>query len=195
MSQNVSAADLSAPPAVVRKAPPAIAKDTWSWWIEGGAFTTGGIGSGGAPFGVQGLGIKPNWGGEGAIGFDWQGTAFAPWHLSAQFRYGTAQKSRKLNTAFSGTTTTNGIGFTGTATANETLREDHWLVDFNVGRDFGLGNGSNAQWTLGVRVADLRSELNINGNFALHATARGGTTTAGAANAQQKSTFWVPVRD
>jgi len=134
----------------------------------------------GAPFGVQGLGIKPNWGGEGAIGFDWQGTAFAPWHLSAQFRYGTAQS---------------GIGFTGTATANETLREDHWLVDFNVGRDFGLGNGSNAQWTLGVRVADLRSELNINGNFALHATARGGTTTAGAANAQQKSTFWVPVRD
>ena len=31
---------------------------------------------------------------------------------------------------------------------NEKIRDDHWLVDFAVGRDFGLGN-SNAQWKIG----------------------------------------------
>ena len=58
------------------------------------------------------------------------------------------------------------------------MREDHWLVDFGIGRNFGLG--SNAMWRLGVRVADLRSKLNINGTT---------TASSGVVNAQQKSRF------
>lgn len=71
---------------------------------------------------------------------------------------------------------------------NSKIKDDHWLVDFNVGRDFGLGNGNNAQWTLGVRVADLRSTLNLNGNFAVLIPALS-TATHGVFNAQAKSTF------
>jgi hypothetical protein len=39
-----------------------------------------------------------------------------------------------------------------TTSGSQSLREDHWLVDFGVGREFGLGSG-RAEWTLGVRVA------------------------------------------
>lgn len=130
-------------------------------------------------------GPSSNWGIEGAIGFDWQGAAMAPWHLSGQFRYGSALKSRgfvdAMNGAIGASTT-----FNATATGNESLREDHWLVDFNVGRDFGVGN-SNAQWTLGVRVADLRSKLTANGNF--NAEINGAPTASGPFSAQEKSTF------
>jgi hypothetical protein len=55
-------------------------------------------------------------------------------------------------------------GTTVSVNGTQNLREDHWLVDFGVGRDFGLGNG-NAMWTLGVGVADLRSKLTSNANF------------------------------
>src|SRR5260370_42622312 len=77
-STNAGAADMAAP--MAKKAPPpaAVVKDRWSWWIEGGAF-----GSGGGDVNFAGpVGLKPNWGAEGAIGFDWQAAAFAPWHFS-----------------------------------------------------------------------------------------------------------------
>jgi hypothetical protein len=80
---SAGAADLNKP--VPMKASPAlpVAKDTWTWWIEGGAFHTDG-GNVGLPA------FKPDWGGEGAVGFDWQ--PFAPMHVVGQFRYGTASK-------------------------------------------------------------------------------------------------------
>ena len=109
--------------------------------------------------------------------------------MSAQFRYGAAQKSQRLHSAFSGTTTTTHVPFHGTATGSQSLREDHWLVDFNVRRDLGVGNGNNAQWTLGVRVADLRSKLNANRLFTAHGVGGAGTSTAAPFNDQQKSTF------
>ena len=77
------------------------------------------------------------------------------WHVNGQFRYGAASKTNTANGAF-------GSGPTPiTLNGSQNLREDHWLVDFGIGRDFGLG--SNAMWTLGVRIADLCSKLNING--------------------------------
>jgi len=39
------------------------------------------------------------------------------------------------------------------------------LIDFGIGRDFGLGY-THAMWTLGIRVADLRSKLNVTANIA-----------------------------
>jgi hypothetical protein len=113
--------------------------------------------------------MKPNWGGEGAVGFDWR---FAPvWHFSGQFRYGSATRSRNFATHIAGTVGTS--PFSVTAVGNENLRDDHWLVDFAVGRDFGLGN-SNAQWTFGFRIADLRSKLSVNANIS--GTANGSAT-------------------
>jgi len=55
---------------------------------------------------------------------------------------------------------------------NEKIRDDHWLVDFAVGRDFGLGN-SNAQWKIGLRVADLRARLTASGTVATTGAALG----------------------
>jgi opacity protein-like surface antigen len=169
---SAGAADLNKP--TLTKAPPLgpAPKDTWTWWIEGGAFNTGGGNFGQFPS------IKPNWGGEGAVGFDWQ--PFAPMHVVGQFRYGQASKSGPTSSTFiSGPTT---IFNTGT----QNLKEDHWLIDFGIGRDFGLGN-THAMWTLGVRVVDLRAKLNSNGTFL--ATSSGSPVSAGAFSTQEKSTF------
>jgi hypothetical protein len=62
-------------------------------------------------------------------------------HVVGQFRYGTAEKSAPLN--FS---SANGVGTSVSATGTQKLHEDHWLVDFGIGRDFGLGAG-HAMWT------------------------------------------------
>jgi Legionella pneumophila major outer membrane protein precursor len=129
------------------------------------------------------LGLKPNWGGEGAVGFDWQAAAWAPWHFSGQFRYGAATKAKNFAVSASGSV--GGTSFSGTATGNESLREDHWLVDFAVGRDFGVG-ASNAQWQLGVHVAELRAKLTANGFFA---GTVGGSATATPFTLQEKSRF------
>jgi opacity protein-like surface antigen len=101
-------------------------------------------------------------------------------HVVGQFRYGAATKSGPTSSTFiSGPTT---IFNTGT----QNLREDHWLVDFGIGRDFGLGD-THAMWTLGVRVVDLRAKLNSNGTFL--ATSSGSPVSAGAFSTQEKSTF------
>lgn len=55
-----------------------------------------------------------------------------------------------------------GTTFVGTLTNNEKIRDEHWVVDFAIGRDFGLGN-ANAQWKLGLRVVDLRARLTASG--------------------------------
>ncbi|HTE77018.1 MAG TPA: Lpg1974 family pore-forming outer membrane protein [Xanthobacteraceae bacterium] len=182
---NAVAADLSKPNLTKAPPPAPVAKDTWTWWIEGGAFNTAGD-----DFnkGVPGVGIKPKWGPEGAVGFDWR--PFSPMHVVGQFRYGSATRSKPLNF-----TAASGGGTVVTTTGSQNLREDHWLVDFGIGRDFGLGN-SHAMWTLGVRVADLRAKLTANGSF--HATTFtptvGGVGTTktvftGAFSALEKSTF------
>jgi hypothetical protein len=162
------------------KAPPAPApKETWSWWIEGGAMNVAGDAFSIGPVISN---IKPKWGWEGAAGFDWVPQGWGPWHLSGQFRYGTAQRTQ----AFHGSTTLivpTGTTLIAIASNNEKIRDDHWLVDFAVGRDLGLGNGSNAQWKLGLRVADLRAKLTASGSVA---TTPGKT---GVFSTVQKATF------
>jgi len=169
-SPNAGAADLSSP--MAKKAPPptpaAVVKERWDWWIEGGAMNVGG---GDINPGAPGFGNKAGWGPEGAIGFDWQ--PVGPMHVVGQFRYGTAQKSRPFS--FNAT----GGGTTISATGSQRLREDHWLVDFGIGRDFGLGAGK-AMWTLGVRVADLRAKWTASGSF--HATTTTPASPTGASH-------------
>jgi len=177
---SASAADMNKP--MPMKAPPSVAvpKDTWTWWFEGGVFNTGGAALGVPTF-------KPNWGGEGAVGFDWN--ALPQMHVVGQFRYGAASKDKSLQIA---TAATHG-GSSTTISGTQNLREDHWLIDFGIGRDFGLGN-SHAMWTLGIRVADLRSKLTANGAFTntTFTPTQGGTTknvNKGAFSAQEKTSF------
>jgi hypothetical protein len=137
--------------------------------------------------GISAVAFKPQWGPEGAIGFDWR--PFAPMHVVGQFRYGSASRSKPLNF-----TAASGGGTVVTTTGSQSLREDHWLIDFGIGRDFRLGN-THAMWTLGIRVADLRAKLTSNGSFhATTFTATGGgasvlTVFTGAFSAVEKSTF------
>lgn len=182
---SAGAADMNKPMPMKAPATLPVAKDTWTWWIEGGAFNTAG---GDANLGAPGLGIKPHWGPEGAVGFDWQ--PFAPMHVIGQFRYGSASKSQ--NFAFSAKSPG---GTSAKVAGSQNLRDDHWLVDFGIGRDFGFGN-SHALWTLGVRFADLRSKLNANAAFTATTTTPvppGVITTTnvakGTASTLQRSTF------
>jgi hypothetical protein len=82
---DVRAADLPTYPA---KAPAAIVKDEWNWWVEGG-FT-------GPPAGDPSIGFlvpaiatfSPGPGWEAAIGFDYRRGEWSPYHINMQFRYG-----------------------------------------------------------------------------------------------------------
>jgi major outer membrane protein len=174
---SAGAADLNKP--TLTKAPPLAPapKDTWTWWIEGGA-----VNANNKSINLGAGGIKPGWGPEGAVGFDWQ--PFAPMHVVGQFRYGSTRKSAPFAFGFSGVTT-GGSAFTGKAAGNQSVRDDHWLIDFAIGRDFGLGAPDHAMWTLGVRVADLRAKLTANGSF----VTTGATSTTGTFNTVQRSTF------
>jgi hypothetical protein len=156
-SGHAKAADMAT------KAPPVAresVKDTWAWWIEGGAFGIAGRGIESQRFGP----IDPKkWGAEGAVGFDWTGQPFSPWHLSGQFRYGQTKKSRR-SFLVQVTTSSAVIG-------KQQLEESHELLDFAVGRDFALGS-SQGQLKFGIRIADLKANVAGRG----HATSAATTT-------------------
>jgi opacity protein-like surface antigen len=147
------AADLPARPAMVTKAPPATFRDRWSWWVEGGANALAG------DPGVAGLiGFDVDakqWGWEAAIGFEYR-PSMSPWIWSAQFRYGQHGNGSASNNpvaVFQGNLTTPVIA--GSNSANR--KEHHWLADFMVGRDLGLGQGQQVA-KFGVRVAEIRGK-------------------------------------
>lgn len=141
-SPQVRAADM--PPApMYTKAPPPVAPQ-WRWYLEGGAFWTGG----------DQIGILPSWptdirpgaGWEIAGGFDYR-FAGTPWHVNGQVRYARAGDRTLTNSI--GT-----INFIGTA------KEHHLVADFAAGHDIGIGLGA-AQVNLGVRVADLYAKEDL----------------------------------
>jgi Legionella pneumophila major outer membrane protein precursor len=126
------------------------ASPQWTWYLEGGAFWTGG----GSALGFSQL--RPNVGGEIAGGVDYRfgGT---PWHVSAQLRYGSNKKTIGLSGA--GTF----YGYSGGILGSATQKESHFVADFAVGRDVGIGGGM-AQAKLGIRVADLKAKTNFSGS-------------------------------
>jgi len=192
---DLHAADLT--PMVTKAPPAAVVQDQWTWWGEGG-FT---FRPGGDP--LVGLivpltGLTPGEGWEAAIGFDYRLAYWSPYHISGQFRYG---QNNGGSTNFSGgpyaltlfrifgTPTPASVNANGTAN----IKEDHWLVDFAIGRDFALGTG-NAQAKLGIRIAEINSETTANaaltgcldspaGNFPFC------TTVTGNSSFQSRSQF------
>jgi hypothetical protein len=157
-----SAADLpvKAPPPV-----PALSAGVLTMYLEGGPmFTGGGSVNYYDPANIPLEGersIKPNMGWTGAGGIDYQFAA-SPWHASFDFRYGAASKSQ--NSFVPG----HGIGFIGesgfaTGASHASHSESHWVADFMIGRDVGLGVPGSSQVKLGVRVADLSATTTVYG--------------------------------
>jgi len=126
------------------------AAQQWTWYLEGGAFWTGGQ----PALGFSELRPKAGLGVAGGVDYRFGGT---PWHVSAQVRYGRNSK----NTAVSGAGTF--YGYSGGIAGNATHKESHLVADFAVGRDIGIGVGT-AQAKLGVRVADLHAKTNFTGS-------------------------------
>jgi len=151
-------------PALFAQAP-AVNPHKWNWWVEGGRSHLGG------DPGVAGLNnpsfdvMPARWGWEVAGGFDWRFDSV--WHLIGQFRYvwhpnGTAAHSpigrfNVLNTMTSESAPTVVTSTIATVSgANRAYRrETHWLADFMVGRDLGLGRGLPSLARFGVRIAKI----------------------------------------
>lgn len=201
VSSEVSAADLAP---MVNKAPPVIApapQDRWTWWAEGGAFNTGDPSFGPFPFLAAPVGITPNMGWEGAVGFDYVPATLQGYHFSGQFRYGAAQRTKNFPAGIlipsspgvtffypGGGTRNTTVNVTGAGSAK--LQEHHWLVDFMVGRDFLLGSGQ-AQAQIGVRIADIYAKITGNGSLSgTDSTIPGnGSPIAGVFSFSQRSQF------
>jgi len=135
------------------KAPPATFRDRWSWWVEGGA---GALAGDPGVAGLAGFDVDPKrWGWEAAIGFEYR-PSMSPWIWSAQFRYGQHAKGSAFSNpiaTFVGPGTT--VAIAGTNSASR--KEHHWAADFMVGRDLGLGQGTQVA-RFGVRVAEIRGK-------------------------------------
>jgi hypothetical protein len=184
-SSSVMAADL---PAKAPKITPAAApQNLWTWWVEGGAIDTAD-----PYFGLSAplTGVRPNWGWEAAIGFDRRVGPMSPYHWSGQFRYGAAKRSTisfsRYETFIGGTPTARTTPVTGVGNGTGDVKEFHWLVDFSVGQDFGLGGGVT-QAKVGIRVAELSSKLSANEAFI--GSFSGATSVHGNISYYQRSRF------
>jgi hypothetical protein len=148
---ELRAADLGPPPAAIYKAA-AAPSPIVTMFIEGGALWTGGRGG----F-IETItdnvfpNVRPGIGWTGAAGIDYQ-WAGSPWHLNVGFRYG---KSKEKKGTFAATTTPSTI-------AGYAVREEHWVADFMVGRDLGIGLGKS-QIKFGLRIADLSRTADSSG--------------------------------
>jgi opacity protein-like surface antigen len=151
--------DLPSRPALFAQAPAAV-QHKWIWWIEGGpSYLSGDTtyipGFTNPPFGVSANG----WGGEVGAGVDYRFDTV--WHLSAQFRYGWyGPRYKSSNPVASFIIPTDEVSATipwpGNNTANR--NEEHWLADFMIGRDLGLGQGLPVVGKFGVRIAEIRGK-------------------------------------
>jgi hypothetical protein len=152
--ETALAADLPSRPALATKAPPATFRDRWSFWVEGGA--NGLVGDPGVA-GLTSFDVDAKrWGWEGAIGVDYRFGA-SGWLVSAQFRYGGHGSSSAANNPV-GLFFPNGTpSITVVGSNSASRKEHHWVADFMVGRDLGLGQGQQVA-KFGVRVAEIRGK-------------------------------------
>jgi len=105
-------------------------------------------------------------GGEVAAGLDYR--INEAWHVSAAFRYGWNKRNKNHDATESVTFArppgdgTNGanssIDATGAREGTVHVRSSHFVADFAVGRDLGIGSGQ-AQVKLGLRYADLSEKI------------------------------------
>lgn len=143
---------------------PPLPTDVWTAWVLGGYSLAPGTDPAVGPIPFVGMSPGPGW--IAGAGVDYMAGSWAPYHISGDFRYGQNDRAARpfgmtgfpvqIGTGSPAFVSTNGL-------AN--LSEDHWLVDFAVGRDFALGSG-HVQAKLGVRVAEITSTLAGNGSLA-----------------------------
>jgi Legionella pneumophila major outer membrane protein precursor len=158
-----SAADLPARPAMATKAPPATFHDRWSWWVEGGA---SGLAGDPGVAGLTGFDVDPKrWGWEAAIGFEYR-PSMSPWIWSAQFRYGGYRAGSASNNPIATFAIAPTPTFFPVVAGNNVAsrKEHHWVADFMVGRDLGLGQGRNTV-RFGVRIAEIRGKTTGSANW------------------------------
>jgi hypothetical protein len=170
-SPQVRAADL--PQAIVARGPQASDPGRCEWWGEGGATEAVGrdvhVGKSAIDAGAR------RFGPEAALGFD---CTFgpAPWHVSADVRYGTTRQQAKSFNARGTFLVPSGAALPGSPSAlvpvnangagTLTHREDHAAADFAVGRDVGLGLGlGQTQLKVGLRIAEIEARTSGNGIF------------------------------
>jgi hypothetical protein len=147
---------------------PAVIRGEFKAWVEGGAIWTGGdpvytfYPSGGivAPNLPGFFALTPKVGWEAATGFDYR-FAGTQWHVSAQFRYGEAKTSDSAAAALSLVIPPVSLSESQAVTASH--KETHWLADFAVGRDLGIGNDA-IQVKGGLRIAEITANTNTLSN-------------------------------
>jgi hypothetical protein len=166
---------------LVAAAAPALADDQNHFYIElGGQY---GFEAGGStewfgvvpPAGGEGFysGIGPDefrsrskhsWNIDGAVKFQPAGTDLI---FKAGVQYGRT-KSEHKGFDFTYYTSTDGSGYTH-VTGGARHREEHVKVDFQVGKDFGLGmfgnNGGTSIFSAGIRYAQFNAHTGVNLNF------------------------------
>lgn len=148
-------ADLPTKAPILKAAPEA--NPIVTMFIEGGPMWTGGGGINyfDPAFGFSRSIGRPPVGWTIAGGVDYQFAA-SPWHVSFDVRFGRSGKRTHNNSA--------SFGYeSGAASSQATHREQHWVTDFMVGRDIGIGQQS--QLKVGLRVADLSATTNYNGTY------------------------------
>jgi len=127
----------------------------WALWVEGeSSQATGGPLAFGKGMGVDGLKL----GGEGALGFSFTPVG-APWSWGAEFRYGAVDSRRAFRTdgTFGSYTAVPAAGSAET-------HDDHWLADFDVGRDVDIGS-MRARIDGGLRIASIEATTRAKANY------------------------------
>ena len=104
-----------------------------------------------------------SWDGNASIAFQ---PAGSKWVFSAAFLYGKTNRDRLLNQQTANVVATSGFGGVPVAYQNITskISEDHTILDFRAGRDFGLGMGIDSTASLGVRYV----QFNANSDATIH---------------------------
>lgn len=145
---DAQAADLAPQPA--EPLPPAVERGTISLTAMGYGFLQADKGVAIVPFDT----VDPLIGLGGGLGITYQ-PALSPWSFGVNARYGTTEKKSK-SLAFTSAPSTSGV-------ATDKRKSSHFIVDFTVGRDMGLGltpaGDPMLQLQAGLRFAHLEDKL------------------------------------
>jgi hypothetical protein len=142
------------------------ARANWTVQLDAGGFQTGGNG-----VGFAGTGDSPRspWGGQFGLALNYRPDA-SDWTYGFKLQHGLMHVGKVFNP-------TGTINETATASSGETAgTEDHWLADFDVGRDVAIGT-VKAHWEAGLRVAEIAADIKAGASYY---TAGSGGTSSGA---------------
>jgi len=132
--------------------------DLWTVvWVEGGLGRAGGeplrFGNG-----VKAGGFEP--GPDTAFGFAFHPTA-SLWSVQSEFRFGAASGRQAFSTDG---TSGPAIGVPATGRAKD--QEDHWLADFEVGRDVDIGS-LKSEIHGGLRIASIEATTRARASYTI----------------------------